>query len=397
MLWGIKTYYDENGDEVAEAPGGGTPASVQALINTCKSECEEEDIVQTNLCDIRKAMMKEHMSPGGQYFDNTTEKYLRLTDGSFDLDANGDLQHNTSYNINDWVSNSSNISDPISTIFSGHSFADWDDVRDNWEAGFADLLLPYHPEYCAYEFYCTDLAIELESPGTYNTVTYADRTNYDDLMFDQKSDADFENNSSLTFNFFNPSALANNSSKAPVANEVLYQPYTYIGAGDPLLNGSQKIHDEIESLLLHFIPKSFDPATSTTGTGFSIWYVLDDPDGISVAKGGNTPAGMLIRPEARDLFNLLHGDGTNSGMIGSSAGQIEKYEFFRSIYSFYKEYFMYTALNDEYDCVGNHIEFSAPPPSANRYTYGTDTDYNGLKDVDHHRLVFPPNPLFDKP
>ncbi|MEM9022256.1 MAG: hypothetical protein AAGB22_00845, partial [Bacteroidota bacterium] len=122
-------------------------------------------------------------------------------------------------------------------------------------------------------------------------------------------------------------------------------------------------------------------AFSVSGTTYvyNIWYVLWDPDNIAGTAPGALPQGVI------DFFQQLHGDGTNPGLIGSGTGQISKYEFFRGIYLFYRDYALY-----------DYFKTNSATYCGSAYTY-----WDGDQDLDAHidnggyTLVFPKNLLFE--
>src|SRR6201999_3105387 len=100
----------------------------------------------------RENLLKQDMSPGGQYFDNTYDQ--------FTLDINGNQITNPSYNINAWIR--ANLADSTALIaaintsglnpsFTYHYLYD---IRNNWVAGLENITIRYHPEYKLYEALC---------------------------------------------------------------------------------------------------------------------------------------------------------------------------------------------------------------------------------------------------
>lgn len=131
---------------------GGDPEKVAQ----CDEFCQAKD-----QCFGLYIQMKQDMSPGGQYFDNTINSFvglnsdIDLTDASFTYDG-------SSSTINYWLNRRAPANSSVKNgFFSGFNtrfavggvpqFNDWGDIRERWKPEFADELAKLHPEYCYYE------------------------------------------------------------------------------------------------------------------------------------------------------------------------------------------------------------------------------------------------------
>lgn len=266
--------------------------------------------------------------------------------------------------------------------WAGTSFADWEDLLLAWSDSFESQIVQYHPEYCAYEFFCN-----------YNFSCGGNTFHMDDLnlyLGQMHSALNYSNASSFsssgtTYNFLNPLGLV-------YANPGGSDKSTYIKESplgkDPLfscLSGSSTdfskyAYDSLNYYLTHFI-EVFDSHGIATGDYFSLWYLLDDPDsladGHSGGYNGDLNSGIVA------LFNAFHGDGNClEGIISTND---DKYFFFTSIYTFYREKVISDWFSNYYLC-----------EDGNLYTYWDgDTNYDGVLDSSRYVLIYPKVPLYD--
>ncbi|MEZ4987452.1 MAG: hypothetical protein R2795_20805 [Saprospiraceae bacterium] len=151
-----KQYYLANdGTRVAEVVNGaittvydGTKwGIVQDSIQACSARCAAVDLTQPlySECDLKYELLKQDMSPSGQYFDN-------LPDQSLDS-----LRLNPAYDRNGWLdrvaTRSPYFGEFVKCVGEG-VYGNWDNVRNNWKPEYADILIKMHPEWCAFQTLC---------------------------------------------------------------------------------------------------------------------------------------------------------------------------------------------------------------------------------------------------
>jgi RHS repeat-associated protein len=317
--------------------------------------------------------------------------YLNINDQIVDLDHYAMLVSTSTDCTTDTTSGlltNANLTQ-ANTIL-GTAYASWSELYDNWDESYASLLLPLHPEYCAYNYFCN----YSESCSGSGSLSIAEVNEYGGLMFlpQNASQAGYIGHpydAARFYNFFNPTGITTTvSSNGISANNAGYfnestgvwekDPLLICGSTDTLtLSGYAAYY--LDKYLSEFLPVA-DNLGDTNGH-YSLWYVLDDPDGIADGHSGNHTG---LHQDIIDLFNAYHGDGgCVNGFINSD---FDKYVLFRSIYQFLREKVIYDYFDRVYTgCSGNTA-----------YTYWDgDADYNGYHDVTNHALSFPKNPIFD--
>lgn len=370
---GFLHYMNDLGEEVNPTDGGN-------LIEQCETNNCGSTTVLPDQCTIRKSVLLIDMSPGGQYFENASEQR--------EFDTNGELIDNPNYDKDAWleanVSSIANFWDDFDNFLDDANgpcggltslvINNWDDVRANWQDCFAEFLIQYHPEYCAWQHYCGTISCKN------GTLDMAVSNDFDADMYSTNSNSTASSNG-----YFNPSNCTGNSGDLGAATDNS----TYIGSGysngsDPYFScdvqiaacSGQGTGVRMNDMLKHFF--SFTSGSNTYY--YSIWYVLDDPDDI-VNNGTSSGAPQ----DVVDYFRALHGYGSTPGLIGTGNGQISKYEYFRSVYMFYKQFLQYALLSQ--DCSNMPL---------------TDADYNGETDLASnstnwmgYQIRYPKNQLFD--
>ena len=347
---GNTVYQDDNGNILAmvDSQGGfiqGNQGAVNSvtgnngLIDQCLASCGETPPVVPNECQIKETLMREDLAPGGQYFDNLPERF----------DAN--------YNINGWLEDPINGMDlqGFLSILNGAGVVTtnwgWTEVRDNWDptwpqAAF-DVLFNRHPEFCVFSFYCT------QEPSGNCTVTAPDAFyDYMNTMYtpgyDQPNSANFidyynnsGNNPNSNEELFNPLNLASQNND----NQPGYQPFNGTsGVEDPLFVCNPNIGAHVlQSSTQYTIADLMLNMVEIDGTTYSIWYLIEDPDNVAGANGGNGNVDPLLF----DLMNSLHGDGNLiAGAIGTGPNQMTEYTFFRATYQFLRDLAQYKHYQD---------------------------------------------------
>ena len=101
---------------------------IRTKVQQCIAKCSDQTAVKTfNPCEIRYSVLKADMSPGGQYFDS----------------------YGTLGVSNGWLIHTIGNSPPQPCMNST-----WDDVRNGWDDSWGDVLVKFHPEWCAYQIEC---------------------------------------------------------------------------------------------------------------------------------------------------------------------------------------------------------------------------------------------------
>ena len=263
----------------------------------------------------------------------------------------------------------------------GTSYSNWNDLLNNWQDTFATEIIECHPEYCAWKFFCNH---SFSCNG--NTYTMADLNEW---LGDMHGAYTYTNGTNFThkgtaYNFMNPLAL--NTANPSGTDKTTYIQETK-RAADPLLacitttasDFSTFANDSLTAYLTKFV-QIINSSNQLTGEHMSIWYLLDDPDGIADANGGNNSA---YGQSLIDMFNAIHGDGNcHTGVINNND---DKYRFFASIYTFLRKKVINDWFTNYYIC-----------PDGNLYTYWeTDSNYDGITDTGNFVLRYPRNPLYD--
>lgn len=383
---GSVQHVDENGEPVdmededaAEAWGD--------LVSGCITTCQAPATTNPDPCALHFALLVADMSPDGQYFDNLPFKEMFSVGGSI-IPAPG-------YDENDWtVTNiwadgaaawaSADFRDPSNNVIDS-----WDELRLYWQPGWAtqtfgtavsghSSLVQYHPEYCLYNQHCGDVAC---SSGR---LDMGNSNSFDSDMYTLT-----DNTAAASAGYFNTvnfsgSELGTN----PTGDNINYinDDYIYnITTGvDPYLNcnpaisgcgGPTTAEARMEDYLRHFLPVTISSVTYY----YSIWYVIDDPDDIHT-----NGISLGVPSDVVDYFQALHGGGAGTALIGTGPGQITKYEYYRSVYMYYKSLIQYAIAAEE---CGNPL---------------ADTDHNTFTDeslgavpMPGFQIRYPQNALYD--
>jgi len=398
---GDTLYFDNNGNIVQT--NGTIPNDVQTLLDDCKKQCDDQ--AEFSDCEVRLKKMKTQISPGGQYFDNKApHSSVQANSDWFDFYVLGTPPFSNYNNCipnppgNFWsgfitfLTNTPACVSPID--FSLPANQNWQTLRDNWRACYADYLVQWHPEYCAYKYFCHTCSICTDggNPETFFVDVDVQNCATDDFLKKMyKCDSDCWaqgggsnccNGTSHNYNFFNPIGLSPNSTNnGLVANNTQY--VSNMGglsqfATDPLMDDCSTydswIADSVENKLRNFL--TFD--TSSTTYTHSIWYVLDNP-------GHANQNGTSIEK----LYHKIH---------SSFNGTTTKYMFFRAVYHFYRSYYHYWFFKNHYEGCSS-LELGG---SGIYCFWDADTDNDEYIDVDDQdvdftgfHLVFPKNKGFE--
>lgn len=382
------TYYNLDGDYVGSsddentADDAGLEADAQEYIENCvASLCGAQ--AMPDPCELRYNNMVLDMSDGGQYFDNAPDKYIP-DDG--DSDGDGDDEElilNPGYDENEWLENhydETAMLAAINAVWAGTDFTTWDEVRDNWDESWGAILVEFHPEYCAWEYYC-EHGCEVEIPDHDPVVITHEMTHEYDQLFYYSTDGNYPGTSSATpdeYELFNPTNIAEVDDYT--TNDVdedhsTYQPYNQIGLGsiyttdhfvvDPYMLCNWEICEDSASRarlnhqLKNFLPLYDGSDVLITGEYHSIWYVIEDPEDIHLGTPGSTG----LSQNTIDFYVALHGDGTDPGALTTAGGDITPFQFFAGVYGYYRqlvieqgfEYSSTTNGESVYECQEEHF------------------------------------------
>lgn len=324
---------------------------VMTDINICKANCDPlTDIVDP--CTIKENLIQADMSPGGQYFDNLQD--LGTTTYKIDSILNADVWNEATAD-----------STYFGTAFSaGDGQRNWQWVRDNWEAQWVydfdasvtvstktyDGMREFHPEWCIHDAYCNWRCIK-ENEYDFDS---DDLYNYFLSMWDEDNNDAWDDETDPLCNPLNMGE--DDTYTTPSA----YQPFdaghsfgTTPPEPDPLF-----YHDCVDNdgCVQNYLQNYIDLTGSGTTYG-SIWYLIDDPDGLAYDNGNSDLSGTLDS-DAEAVFDYLHGNAgaspTISALIGTGTNQISEYEFFRSAYAMLREKALYDHANGT--CPGGFID-----------------------------------------
>lgn len=401
-------YVDDDGVVLSnQGSGSGDPGPM--LIAACELNlCDKPTLPDP--CEVKRAGMLEDMSPGGQYFDNLPSRFsINTTSGLQTINANYFTVGSTSGDINNWLEAQPNASAMLAAInadWAGTDFTTWDQVRDNWDNNWAEILLVYHPEYCAWNYHCNWSCIytytDPTPPGNPITDTLypSDAFDYEmATMFDTDgnfsgSDGYYWNPLNMTANTSDTGATTANTNYMPYGgSNVLHQDPRFAGDCDIMIcDTTTDIYAEttLQNHLKNFYP-AYDNTNAFIGY-YSLWYVAVDPNNIHLGNSGLSTATV-------DFFVALHGDGTIEGLIDDDAtagpGQIMPYQFFRSVYWHYRTLVIEQGFVGDAtvaDCQDDHGT-AVPLYDADGYLDG-DAD-NPTLTPEGYTIYFLHNPLID--
>lgn len=342
--------YDAEGDVYYQRENGDTTTNF-AVATVWINDCIEKvcnTISVADPCELKKEAMLADLRPGGQYFDNTPARFL--------ADTAGGLVEDTAYfgnKINDWLENHPNETDMLGAIntYAGTSYTSWDTIRANYNPDWADTLLQFHPEYCAWNFFCNWQCIP--AGAVPDTLTTADAHAYYLKMLNSNSGHYVD--TSMDYDLFNPmnADTGNGNPNQPRLDQSDYLPFMYKGHAshiDPLFVCNSNICNDgvsapvyaasrLDTHLRRYMAVLDTSNNVISNRYYSVWYLIDNPDTLNY----KTKVTSGVSQHIIDLFKVLHGDTVNSipALISPdntpAAGQITKYEYFKSVYLFFRE------------------------------------------------------------
>ncbi|MBS1635845.1 MAG: RHS repeat-associated core domain-containing protein [Bacteroidetes bacterium] len=424
---------DKYGNPYSELSSG-DQAIARNEYTTCVNNCQNPVMAIPSECDLRHMALAKDMSPYGQYFDNLVDQPNTCSGAPLSCSPNNPSRSSTC--ANDWLVHNvstgsfwSNFSTWLSTNhaadFSGglaSSDQNWDYIRAHWKDYMADYLITFHPEYCAYTFYCGNLTVCSNSAVVYTvtasgtgTVSVSHTTMADSRLYDQQMISD------QSGQFYNPYAYLSGSGTTPNAyiSDLATTPTTlstsYNGSAnpehfDPILGtdcntvkvicGATQLN--MRTMMQNYL-KQFYTATASsapTSVPMSIWYILDDPDniattGVSALSGkyGHS-TGTTIDQATVDFFRSIHGYGGAPGILSNAT----KAEVFKNAYLGYKKFILYALYNTAFDCSGNRFVTGTCSCSANIPTLSNDPAEPGFMDcsasLPHAQIRIQQDPIY---
>lgn len=371
----IRDYENSTAPNVWTIPGSGKYFPTrQAAIDDCVLGCDNpsQADVPMDECSVIRNLLLADVSPEGQYFDNISNKFSRSTDGSLSPNASPpydkDLWLSNLYDQNGVLHSVSSLTfkDASGNTVSGITISN---IRDQWEDSFAETLLPFHPEYCAYEEYCGEIDIWDLTPAVNTGLNSKDYPK-----------------TALVYKEWNPLNMAEFPISNPSTTPRTYQPHTpTTGTNLQLFNNNP----EYDHYFLQLNPASGGPLVTLmdylkdfldfgNGTVHSIWYFLDDPDDIA---GGNSG---VTDPDIIGLYQQFHGDGTQTNGLFYD-GSVDKFTFFMGVYSFYRNLIMYEQVQN--NCTNMPFADGDAVPNLSAQTFG--------KDFSDFKIRFPQNEVYE--
>jgi RHS repeat-associated protein len=354
-------------------------------IAACKAYCEGSAPI-VDECAMKRRMLLNDVSPGGQYFDNTfggaNYKYDWLIDKV--LDPTLSVPAFTSWCLSN---------------FGVDHMEDWDDVRNNWDESWAEVLVNYHPEICAWNYFCNsqvcgdDQTLQMTAVNDYGTkMTWDDANNYFNPLYIAQ-DATMPGGTMSDI-----CTLRTNTSYSD------YNPYPQ----NTTYNDEYFTKDCLDDLTFDCTTTNVDPqlkmldyiknyqvlyTNGSTDVFANIYYFINDPDDIiGTTSVATTICGFTINPAALDLLKALHGDPTatqgtpaSKGLFGGTNPVSTPYEYFKSAYLFMRNLIIYKGF-DSY-CTN---ELIADTPSDLMF-YSTTLNTHSTR----FQIRYPKNEIFE--
>lgn len=403
-------FTDDEGDYWVKDDGTITRDSAigNPLIRTCEANLCYHQQPKEDPCAIKYEQMLQDMSPGGQYFDNRPAIYtVNPSDPTGEQITNPDYYSTitpsySSGDINDWLTSNSV---PLSAIndyptTGTHSYTNWDEVRDNWNSAWAAVLINYHPEKCAYDYFCGGFSCSVG--GTTHTVDQSTLFDYDWSMQQLHQSNMTSTSASGLFNPLGVDLNGYSSNGVTTDDHSTYGPATtgstvwnstvdpYFDCSHVVCTDSGNVNNNLEAgtvitnMLQNYIPVYDNTNTVITGRYFSIWYLLEDPDNIATG----TPTSTGLSQGIIDLFSAVQ---------TQLAAGLSQSDYFYGAYQYLKQLTIAMGY-DEY--VTAHSASTPPCVSSSsspmHYTHGyLETGAGvGPQTVEGYTVHFPENPLY---
>jgi len=354
-----------------------------ALLQACLNNCNAPVVNLPDECTLRRLMLMQDMSPGGQYFDNVQDNIPLCSPTPTCSPATA-----VAGNQNDWLirfispnegSAGANAtfwnafrtmltgtSSPCSTVPAPPASITWDWIRANWNDCMAQFFYKYHPEYCTFSYFCDNDRVLCQSGSTVYTMGMS-------LAYDKAMKNATTNASSYYTNLASPyTTLANKTDLVQYAPATgitqIRDPYfqdcnEYACADRSTVSMAATMSQYLRNYILAFDCPSCYSGSSVVSYScsscatfpMSIWYVLEDPNNITV-NGATALSGLGVAkldPNTVNMFRQLHGYGGQPGILSAS---FTKYDYYETVYQQYKQLLVYAALAGYTNC-------PAPSPS----------------------------------
>lgn len=133
-----------------------------AFIADCIADNCGNTITTTEMnCDVMLEVLKDDMSPGGQYYEASNWLYDNLENTPAPYGSGFSWSGFDSY-----VTGTCGLPDP--------DLNSWTEVDATWDPCYAGYLVQFHPEYCQYEW-----CVQMDSSNVYDMMMFGDGTNDD--------------------------------------------------------------------------------------------------------------------------------------------------------------------------------------------------------------------------
>lgn len=404
LIDGVWHYYNDDGSEMT---GPSAESDADDLIADCQRQlCDL--VVTPDPCTVKYNAMLADMSPGGQYFDNLPAHFsINATTGMQTINSSYYSSTSPSYvsgDINGWLDAQPFAATMLSAIndyptTASHSFTNWDEVRDNWDNSWASVLVSYHPEYCAWNYHCNWQCIagdgeRIDTLDSYNDYRYDVVTMYDTDGSVTGSDYYLWNPLNMTQNATSAGVSSSNASYLPyAAGAPRYSDPRFAGSCDITLcdDPSVTANSRLQNYLTNFYP-AYDASNVFIGY-YSVWYVALDPDNIATGSYSTTLSAATIA-----FFQQLHDPTTGLISTSPSTNQVTPYQFFRSVYFYYRELVIeqgFVADNAVATCRASHVSGGASTPAYDTYGYVAGTTANPTLTSEGYTILYPRSPLLD--
>ncbi|MBE0662393.1 MAG: hypothetical protein IH597_07990, partial [Bacteroidales bacterium] len=337
-----------------------------------------------DLCGLRRKIMLNDLSPGGQYFDNA---YIidRITGERNEVDKNGWLRNAFPSDKKNPLFADADLKSVFDSYFNSTSRRDtlWNYMRENWKPEWAEIMLPCHPEYCIYYYFCIWNIEPAEQCG--QTPPLADYRIYDSIM-------QLVNDSikALEFGFWNPLAMPKNTTTdGPEGDNSQYMPFDLYPETDGCPNNGELFFYPLSDPFFRqmfpggnepavkwpYLDPAFNPDPPERMKSFlqnylkvgenpdryySLWYLLFDPDDIAHNPPPEFDANLLR------IFTLMQ--DTLFKPVSEGGHGISRFQFFKGTYGFFKQ----KIISDVYDSL---LAFTKNPPCGNcDYVTGSSSE-----------------------
>ena len=289
----------------------------------CMEQCENPPVTYQTQCEAWYESMLRDMSPGGQYFDNITYRCPPDSlENVYDFSGRNNFLNRISTSS---LSNDPWIRSMLSLFGIPSSDPDrynrlWDSLRNNWDEQYSLQMFAYHPERSIYELKCACGDTSLQN-------------GFDNLMMNITSFKEADG-----YGLLNPLGM-NLNPGGSITNDPDkegYQPFKP-GLMDPYFEAGvkkccEKSAAEMREYIMDRMKNYLTWEQNNRKYFASVWYLLFDPDRISVGSG---PSVLF---DVREAFISMQ-----EGILPEIAEQYScskddaRWILFRNIYLYLKE------------------------------------------------------------